>query len=254
VALLWKNLIGAGQAFTLRTWITLAAIAVGVSFGLRGAHAGADWLPVVGSIVGMLGMMLLLMGPQIVRQDFRQDLPQADLLKLYPMRGWQVALGEIMAPAAILTGTQWLLLLVATGCFWQTSSGLSGALILAIAVGAAIMLPMFNVISLVIPNAAVLLFPGWFQTGRDAPQGIEATGQRLIFALGQFFALLVALLPAGAVFAGLFFLVKYAASVVLAVPVAAMAAAVVLAVEAGLGVMLLGWLFERLDISAEPAA
>lgn len=259
VALLWKNLIGAGQAFTMRTWITLLAVALGVSFGLRGANAGSNWLPVVGSIVGMLGVMLLLMGPQIVRQDFRQDLPQADLLKVYPMRGWQVALGEILAPALILTGVQWLLLLVAAACFGQTGSGLSGMLIVAIAVGATVMLPMFNVISLVIPNAAVLLFPGWFQTGKDAPQGIEATGQRLIFALGQFFALVVALIPAAAVFAGFFFLVKfllakYAASLVLAVPVAAAAATVVLAVEAGLGVMLLGWLFERLDISAEPAA
>jgi len=251
VALLWKNLIGAGQAFTMRIWITLAAIAVGVSFSLRGANAGSDWLPVVGSVMGMLGGMLLLMGPQFVRQDFRQDLPQADLLKLYPLPGWQVALGEILAPAVILTGAQWLLLLVAAGCFGQAGSGLSSALIVAIAVGAAMMLPMFNVISLVIPNAAVLLFPGWFQTGKDAPQGIEATGQRLIFALGQFLALLVALIPAVAVFAGLFFLVKYAAPVVLAVPVASAAATVVLTVEAGLGVMLLGRLFERLDISAE---
>ena len=195
--------------------------------------------------------MLLLMGPQIVRQDFRQDLPQADLLKVYPMRGWQVALGEILAPAAILTGVQWLLVLVAAGCFAQVGGDLSGALIVAMVVGAAIMLPMFNAISLVIPNAAVLLFPGWFQTGKDAPQGIEATGQRLIFALGQFFALVAALIPAGAVFAGLFFLIS---NMALAVLVAAVAATLILTVEAGLGVLLLGRLFERLDISAGPAA
>jgi hypothetical protein len=146
---------------------------------------------------------------------------------------------------------QWLLLLVAAVCFSQIGRDLSGALVVVIAVGAAIMLPMFNLISLVIPNAAVLLFPSWFQTGKDAPQGIEATGQRLIFALGQFLALGVALIPAGAVFAGLFLLVKYAAGVLLAVPVASAAATAVLVVEAGLGVMLLGRLFERLDISAE---
>jgi len=87
--------------------------------------------------------------------------------------------------------------------------------------------------------------------GKDTPQGIEATGQRLIFALGQFFALIVALIPAGAVFAGLFFLVKYAAGALPAVTVASVAATVVLTAEAGLGVLLLGWLFERLDISAE---
>ena len=62
---------------------------------------------------------------------------------------------------------------------------------------------------------------------------------------------MVALIPAGVVFAGLFFLVKYTAGVVPAVPVASAAATVILALEAGLGVMLLGRLFERLDISAE---
>jgi len=259
VALLWKNLLGAGQAFTLRLWITLAAIAVGVSVGLHGASAESSWRLVAGSIAGMMGIMLLLMGPQIIRQDFRQDLPQSDLLKVYPLRGWQVALGEILAPAVILTGAQWLLLLVAAGGFWRAGIDLSSALLLAMAGGAAILLPMFNVISLLIPNAAVLLFPGWFQTGKDAPQGIEATGQRLIFALGQLLALVVALVPAGGVFVGILLLFKfwfanYAGSLVLAVPAAAAAATVVLTVEAGLGIMFLGWLFERLDISAEPAA
>ncbi len=251
VALFWKNLIGAGQAFTMRMGITLAAIAVGVSLSLRGANAGGNWVPVVGAIAGMFGGMLLLMGPQIVRQDFRHDLPQADLLKLYPLPGWQVALGEILAPAVILTAGQWLLLLVAVGCLGPAGNQVAGTLTLVIALGAVVVLPMFNLVSLVIPNGAVLLFPGWFQTGPDAPQGIEATGQRLIFALGQFLALLLAVIPAAAVFAGLFFLAKFVLGVVLAVALASAAAALVMAVEAGLGVLLLGWLFERLDISAE---
>jgi hypothetical protein len=99
----------------------------------------------------------------------------------------------------------------------------------------------------------VLLFPAWFQAGKDAPHGIEATGQRLIFFIGQFLAFAIALIPAAGVFVGFFFLVKFAAGVFTAVPVASVAAALVLAVEAGLGVMLLGWLFERFDVSAEPA-
>ena len=53
------------------------------------------------------------MGPQLIRQDFRQELPMADLLKTYPLTGWQLAFGELFAPAAILTCTQWLLLIFA---------------------------------------------------------------------------------------------------------------------------------------------
>src|SRR5947209_2672424 len=42
---------------------------------------------------------------------------------------------------------------------------------------------MLNLISLVIPNVAVLLFPSWLQGSKDSPQGIEATGQRLIYMI-----------------------------------------------------------------------
>src|SRR5206468_2229820 len=107
----------------------------------------------------------------------------------------------------------------------------------------------------VIPNAAVLVFPSWIQTGKDAPQGMEVMGQRLIFAIGQLLAFVVSLIPAAGVAVGVFFLVQFLTkSVVLALLAAALVAAVVLAFEVGLGVMLLGWLFERLDLSAEQTA
>ena len=69
--------------------------------------------------------------------------------------------------------------------------------------------------------------------------------------LGQLLVFLVALIPAAALFAGVFFPVKMLLGRAAAIPLAAIAAAVVLAVEAALGVMLLGWLFERFDVSAE---
>ena len=252
-ALLWKNLINAGQAFTARIWVMLAIVIIFISFGARGSASGSNWLPVVGVVAGSLCLWALLLGPQIVRLDFRQDLPHADLLKTYPLRGWQIALGELLAPVVILTGIHWLLLIVAVVFGSQFSRGVvSGGLILALGVGAAIVLSMLNAISLLIPNAAVLMFPGWFQTGKGGPQGIEATGQRLIFALGQFLAFIIALVPAAGVFTGIFFLVKFMVGAALAVVVASAAAAVVLALEAGLGVLLLGWLFDRFDVAAEP--
>ena len=70
---------------------------------------------------------------------------------------------------------------------------------LSVAFSAAIVLPALNLVTMTIPNAAVLLFPGWFQTGKEGPQGIEATGQRLFLALGQFFVFIVALVPAAIV-------------------------------------------------------
>ncbi|HXI70081.1 MAG TPA: putative ABC exporter domain-containing protein [Verrucomicrobiae bacterium] len=254
MALFWKNLINAGSAFTARTWISTTVFVVVLSVGLHGFGSSSNWSFVIGMGALIFGAWTLLLGPQLARQDFRHDLPQMDMLKVFPLRGWQVALGEILAPAVILAALQWLLIIVAVVCLAPSARGhFSPGLVLVMGAGAALVAPMFNLISLTIPNAAVLLFPAWFQTGKDAPHGIEATGQRLIFALGQFLAFIVALVPATAVFAGIFFAVKFLAGVTLAVAAATVAATLVLAVEAALGVLLLGWLFQRFDISGDPA-
>lgn len=254
VALLWKNLLSAGQGFSKRVWFILIWLAIVMVFAMRGlAGNGDSLLPVVGGAAAMVGVWVILIGPQMVRQDLRQDIPLADLLKLYPLRGWQVVLGEILAPAVILTCIEWVLLILAVGLLSQVQQkDLGPGLVYAVGLGAAVVLPTLNLISLLIPNAAVVLFPGWFQTGKDAPHGIEATGQRLVFAIGQFLAFAISLLPAAVAFSVVFFVIKLATGgMLLAIPVASVAAAVVLAAEAGFGILWLGWLFERFDVSAE---
>lgn len=256
VGLLWKNLIATGSMFTARMWLILA-----FAFGLPALmfslnSGGSKAPPLVGMLVVMALFWSLLVGPQMLRQDFRQDLRVADILKMYPLAGWRVVLGELLAPAIILSAVQWLLLLFGAIALNQGPEG-AGIPVLArlsVAVGAAMILPMLNLVSLLIPNAAVLLFPGWFQAGQDRTQGIEATGQRLIFALGQLLAFLASLLPAAAAFALVFFLVRYAAGWIPAVPIASATASIVLGLEAALGIGLLGKVFERFDLSAEPPA
>lgn len=252
-ALLWKNLIGVGQVFSPRLWIVLITVMVVVviSMGNIGRHQNFTALAAV--IVAIALGYSLLLGPQLLRLDFRHDLPRADVLKTFPLRGWQVALGEILAPVLVLIMFQWLLLLVGSGLLLYLS-GKQTALFLAIAAGAGVLLPVLDVLLLLIPNAAVLLFPSWIQTGKDSPRGIEATGQRLIVALGQLLAMMLALLPAAVVFVGIFFVLRFALGPAAAVPVASLAATLVLAVEAGFGVMLLGKLFERFDVTEEPAS
>jgi len=207
--------------------------------------------------VGLISMMLLamsvLVGPQMVRSDFRQDLPAVDLLKTYPLRGWQMVLGELLAPIVILSVVQWLLLLVAIG----SASGIPGGDALSLSArigigfGVAVIAPALNFISLLIPNAAVLLFPSWFQTGKDAPAGIEATGQRLIFMFGQVLAMTLALAPAAGIFFLIFFLGKTYLGFAMSTFFGSILAALILAGEASLGLMLIGKFFERFDLSAE---
>jgi hypothetical protein len=249
-ALLWKNLLGVGQVLSVRLGIVFIVVVVAVGVGLGNGHAGQNLSLVAVILVATALGYSLLLGPQLLRLDFRQDLPLADILKTFPLRGWQIALGEILAPVVVLAVCQWLLLLVGAGLVFYLP-GKSAALLLAIALGATFLLPMLDFLVLLIPNAAVLLFPSWIQAGKDSPRGIEATGQRLIFALGQFFVLLLALLPAAIVFTVVLVLMKFALGYAAAVPFAALAATIILAIEASIGVMLLGKLFERFDVSEE---
>jgi hypothetical protein len=231
--------------------ITIVVVVLAV--GLKNVRHDQDFSSLAAILVaGAVGYSLLL-GPQLLRLDFRHDLPRADILKTFPLRGWQIALGEILAPVAVLVAFQWLLLLVGAGLILYLS-GKQTALFLAIAAGAFVLLPVLDALVLIIPNAVVLLFPSWIQTGKDSPRGIETTGQRLIIGIGQMLVLLLALVPAALAFAGIFILLKLALGLAAAVPFAALAAAVVVAVEAGFGVMLLGKLFERFDVTEEPAS
>ena len=259
VAILWKNLLGAGQFFNVRLALALigwAAIA-GAAFGSAGSGKTV-WPPLIGYMCVMLLGWALLLGPQIVRQDFRRDLAVADLLKVFPVPGWQVALGELLAPAVILTGVEWVLIVLA-------ATLLSGSDPLSIhwrghigwGLAAAVLCPTFNLVSLLIPNAAALLLPAWFATPNTPgaatnSRGIEVMGQRLLFLLAQIVALALALVPAGLVF---FLVYVLAAKPYLpepaAAPLAACAATLVFAAEAAGGLALLGRWFENYDVSEE---
>jgi hypothetical protein len=237
IGLLWKNLIGAGQAFTFRFWfvcIWMAFLAVVIT-SIHGKVFN------FGVFLGMMSLIFLAMsfffGPQLVRQDFRQDLVMADVLKTYPMSGSQMALGELLAPALILTAVQWLLIILATGLTANLGNPVPIKLRLAAASGLGVVAPALDVLILIIPNAAVLMFPGWFQTGKDSPQGIEVMGQRLIFAFGQFVVLLLALIPGGLAFGITYWVSQMFVGYYLAVPVASTAVTLVLALEAWLGLL-----------------
>jgi len=249
IALLWKNLISAGQAFSPRVWIVVSVIAIITCIIVRSSSGQSGLLPALSMISAMFVVWTLLLGPQFVRHDLRNDLPRADILKMYPMSGWEIVLGELLAPMAILTGIQWFLLII---CISLSGSwpGMSPPLTLRLGIGlsAALLAPLLNLITLQIPNCAVLFLPAWFQSNT---QGIEAAGQRIVFAIASLLVFIVAIAPAAGVYALGLLIVKSFLGLGLAFSVAAISAAVVLAIEGGLGIMLLGRLFERYDVSAE---
>ncbi len=255
VAFLWKNLISAGHGFATRVWISFAALGIALAF-IVSQTARVSGLSV--AIATALGVMLawsIMLGPQYLRQDLRQDLAAADLLKTYPLPGWQIVLGELLAPAVILSAIQYILLLVAALLLAGSRGNASLSLldVLGLMLAAALVLPFLNLVALLVPNAAVLIFPGWFQSSRENIHGMEAIGQRLIFAAGQMLAFLVALVVPAAAFTAVFMGAKLLLALATgpaAIPAAA-AAALALAAEIGGTVTLLGRYFQRFDLSAD---
>jgi hypothetical protein len=252
LAFLWKNLINAQATFRVRT-LLLVLIPFLVFGGIMGG-AGTRSVAIVNAASMLLLMFFfwsLLIGSQFVRCDFRQDLGAMDVLKLYPLRGWQVVAGELCAPLVILTVVQWLLLIAIAVFTTAGGTGMLPRLPVEWLGATAIIVPFWNGLALLIPNAAVLLFPGWFQTRVDAPQGIEIAGQRLLLLFGQMIVIGVAVIPAGLAFALGFVPLQMAGAGVFAAFAGAGAASIALAGEIILGIWLVGKLFDRFDLAAE---
>ena len=214
---------------------------------------GRELLPGLGALAAVLGGYLLLVGPQFARQDIRADLAHADILKTYPLAGWQIVLGELLTPVAILTGILWLTLLTialsvggGTVPDWLSLPvQITGALCLAV------LTPFLAALQLLVPNAAALVFPGWHQATRGRGGGPEVIGQRMIFFFAQLLTMLLALAPA-ALFGGAFAAIAWSMlGPVVALLFATPVIALILAAEAATGIWLLGRQFERLDLSEE---
>lgn len=267
-ALLWKNLLAAGGVFSLRTAFLLAWLTLCGGFLLSQVLRGSPWPTLLGVLALVMVGFSLVFGSMLIGNDLRADLANVDLLKTYPLPGWQVVLGELLAPTVLLTVLQWFLLLLAAvlltrggtddanaAQLWARTAGPVGA--------AAILAPALNLLSLLIPNAAVLLLPGWFQPGgvgttlggngaAGGGRGVEVFGQRLIFLLGQVFVLVVALLPAGGVAGAVGLGVGlWLGDPTAALLLAATTGAAVIFGEIALALGPLGALFERFDLSAE---
>lgn len=254
LAFLWKNLLGTRPYFHWRVWAGCAAVtAVGVPWIVRHDDNGA-FAAVISVAAAIFAAYTLLLGPQLARQDLRSDLPNSDILKTYPLAGWQILLGELLTPVAILSGLLWLALVAAAlalGPRAATISWLTPGFRLTAGLCLAATVPVLCALQLIIPNAAALLFPAWFQATRQRGGGIDVMGQRLIFVFGQLLVILLALCPAvlgaGLVIFATQWLIGASAAVVLATTLAL----VVLAAEVWCGLWLLGERFEKLDLATE---
>lgn len=254
VAWLWKNLIALGPWVRLRTWLIACAVAVAGITWLGAAPERLPALKIVGVFALMISLWLALFMPMLLRREMQQTLGQLDLVKAYPLAGWQVVLGDILTPVALMVFIEWWLLLVAALSLGQTTHNAAMAAVLggAGAVGVALVLPPLCGLMLCIPYAGVLYFPAWAQpAGGQSSGGIEVMGQRLIFMLGYLVVLVVAVLPAAGVGALAFFIANALIGQATAIILTAILVTAVLGAEMLGAVHWLGLKLESFDLSTE---
>jgi hypothetical protein len=256
LAFLWKNLLGTREYLRLRTWLIAAVVIVAAGTWF----ADSTFMKAVGAPLGMVLLVFtgyaVVLGPQLARQDYRGDMANTDILKTYPLRGWQIMLGEMLTPAVVLTGIIWLMLLtcamVIPHAIPPRMTWITPRLITLCAIGAALVAPVLCMTQLLIVNTGAVLFPAWMQnSAARGPQGIEVMGQRILFMVIQMLTLIIMLLPVSIVGGIAFFVVRLLAGNVVAGAVALLLGVVVMAAEIGVGIWLLGNRFEKLDLSQE---
>lgn len=253
IAFLWKNLLSTWPYFTPRIFAVCALVIAAACTWIGFMPAWSGWMPGIGFAAAVFAVYTLVVGPQFARQDLRSDLLHLDILKTYPLSGWQIVLGQILTPVAILSAVLWLALLTAVmtvsaprGMPWFTSEFRVVTTLVT-----ALLIPAIVTLQLLVPNASALLFPGWFQANRGRGGGMEVVGQRMIFFFAQLLTMILALLPPLA-FAGLLiFILQALVGAPIAVVVAGLAMLVILLGEVWCGVWWLGERFDRLDFSAD---
>ncbi len=253
IAFLWKGLIAAGPFWRLRTWLIASALVVAGSLWIGADPARRPLLQILGSLGGMLCLWLLVAGPMFLQRSLRGTLEYLDVLKGSPLRGWQIALGELLTPVAMMAFGQWLGLLLLVMAFAPHAGAglLSGPNIVGGAIGIALLALPMCALMLCVPFAGMIVFPAWTVASGGREAGVEVMGQRLIFFGAYLATMVVALIPA-AIVGGLgFLLVNWLAPMPAALLVAGVLAGLALAVELAGAVVWLGGRIDRFDLAQE---
>ena len=203
----------------------------------------------IGAFAGVATIFAILMAPQVIRIDIRQDLQHLELLKTWPVKASAVVRGELLWPGVLITGIAWAMIAVATTLSGTVLPKIGVGWRLSIGTAVAVVAPALVFAQLAVHNAVALMFPAWVPLGNQRARGLDAMGQRIIM-LGATWLLLAIMALPGAIAGGIVWLALglFFGSVAL-IPAAAVGAAII-GVEILFATEALGPVYERLDVVA----
>jgi ABC-2 type transport system permease protein len=254
IAIFWKNLIMLGRYASLKMLLRFLPVFVALTVLFSQGEGRAGLQAMASTLCLVFAGFTILLGPQMMRNDLRQDFGNLAVLKTWPLRGAALLRGELLAPSVVLAVLAWCLI-VASAIFISSSrSFVSGHWIsvtdrVSYAIGALLVAPGLILAQLVVHNAVAVLFPAWVVVGTSRARGIDAMGQRMLMLAGILLALVVSLVPA-AVVAGVVGLLLYAITRTIPVIVPAIVIAAVMIAECAIAIEILGRLLDRTDVTA----
>jgi ABC-2 type transport system permease protein len=222
-------------------FLTVAAATMGRANGLASMLGAFSFAGTAFAIV---------LAPQVLRIDMRQDLRHLDLLKTWPVKASAIVRGELIWPGVASTAAAWTMIAISTFLSTTMLTNVNAGWRIGGGAALAILAPAMVFSQLTIHNAVALVFPAWVPLGNQRPRGLDAMGQRLIMLGGTWLLLTISLLP-GAIAGGIvwFALRRFIGAGVALVP-AALVCAVIVAMEVLLATEAIGPAYERLDAMA----
>jgi ABC-2 type transport system permease protein len=223
--------------------VLFALTVVATSAGRDGPAAA------LGTFALAAAVFAILMAPQVVRIDIRQDLQHLELLKTWPVKAAAVVRGELLWPGTLITAVAWTMIAVATTLSATVLPRTALGWRLAIGVAIAIIAPALVFAQLAVHNAVALIFPAWVPLGNQRARGLDAMGQRLIM-LGATWLLLIVMALPGAIAGGLVWLALGWLFGPAVLVLAAVVCSAIIAAEVLLVTEAVGPVYERLDVTA----
>jgi hypothetical protein len=249
LAFAWKGAQQTMRIVDRRSLARLVAILFSLSVFAVSVSRARSLAVMLGVFCTLGAGFAILMSPQVLRMDLRDDLRHLELLKTWPVKASAVVRGEMIWPGVLATVTAWLFLglglFLSAGVFTRTSLDLR----VSVAVAAAVLAPALIFGQFAIHNGVALMFPAWVPLGNQRPRGLDAMGQRLIMLGGTWLALVAMMLP-GVLAGGIVWFAFRAFIGVGALVPAAVVWAMVVAIEVLLATEALGPAYERLDVTA----
>ena len=199
-AIVWKNTLLLMRTGRVGSVIGLAIMAIVLSLPAVESRGIDGRFLAIAAL--MMVVLLIVLGSRVLQNDFRQDAENVPALKTLPISGAQLVGAEVISSALPITLLQIALVIVAYGA---TLGDVELPVSLGLRTGVLLMSPLMlitiNATTVTIQNAAALLFPGWVRVTPVVGGGVEAMGQGILVTGVLLLTFLVALLPAAAVFA-----------------------------------------------------